>query len=309
MRSLIVDPADRLARPGRAAWRLPWRGAPRKKSGRRGFAPAFRFVGQGVFRRVAALAVVAGLAGVIAFPGVLLRALAGVLEPVGVAAATVMEKYGLSVASIEVVGSARTGREELLAAIGVSPGQPILLVDLDGLRRRVEALAWVESATVARLLPGVLRVSINERQPFALWQRDGRTVLIDKSGAVIAGADPSQHARLPRVVGPGAAPLAAELVASLAVEPDLFRRVDNAILVRGRRWDVELADGVVVRLPEDGKRQAWLKLAALEREQGVLGWDIVAVDLRDPDRVVVRFNAPVPGTIPGAARKAVGKET
>jgi cell division protein FtsQ len=304
MRSLTPDPADRLA-PGRKRWRLFRRAAPRNKSGRRGFAPVFRFVGQGLIRRVAALAILAGLAAVIAWPGVWLRALVGVMEPVGVAAASAMEKYGLSVTAIEVVGSARTGRDELLAAIGVSPGHPILLVDLDGLRRRVEALPWIETATVARQLPGVVRVSVVERLPFALWQRDGRTVLIDKSGAVIAGADAAAHGRLPRVVGPGAAPLAAELVASLAVEPDLFRRVENAILVRGRRWDVELADGVVVRLPEDGKRQAWLKLAALEREQGVLSWDIVAVDLRDPDRVVVRFNAPAAAI----TRRLPGKET
>jgi len=305
MRSLILDPADRLTPPRRKRWRLPWRRpATKSQPRRRGLAPAFRFVGQGLLRRVGALAVLATLAGAVAWPGLWLRALAALIEPVGAVAVGALETAGPAVASIEVLGRERIGQEELLRAIGVAPGSPILSVDLDHVRLRLEALAWIETATVARQLPGILRVRVVERVPFALWQRYGHTVLIDKSGAVIAGADATAHGHLPRVVGPGAAPAAAELIAGLAIEPELFRRVENATLVRGRRWDVELADGVVVRLPEDGMRQAWLKLAALERQQGVLSWDIVAVDLRDPDRVVVRFAAPA-----AAARRSPGKET
>jgi cell division protein FtsQ len=44
-----------------------------------------------------------------------------------------------------------------------------------------------------------------------------------------------------------------------------------------------------VRLPEDGADEAVRRLERLAREQKLLDKDIIAVDLRQPDRVTVRL--------------------
>ena len=58
--------------------------------------------------------------------------------------------------------------------------------------------------------------------------------------------------------------------------------------VGGRRWNLRFAGGIDVRLPEENAAQAWARLAELERKQRLLGRDVIVVDMRLPDRLVVR---------------------
>ena len=55
--------------------------------------------------------------------------------------------------------------------------------------QRIETLSWVEQATVERRLPDTIVVNMEERRPFAIWQNDGKFVLIDRDGQVVAHQD------------------------------------------------------------------------------------------------------------------------
>lgn len=220
------------------------------------------------------------------------------------AAAAATTYAGLSLQDIELIGREHVPAATVLAATGLQRGDAILFVDLDALRARVEAIGWIASATIERRLPGTIRIEVVERRPFARWQVEGKTALIDRSGVVLERDDPEQYRELLRVVGPGAAKAAAALFSMLATEPALGARVVNAIRVRDRRWDLEFDNGVVARLPENNMQEAWKRLASMDRDQKVLARDIVALDLRLSDRVVVRMTPEA-----ATARKTPGKNT
>ncbi len=57
----------------------------------------------------------------------------------------------------------------------------------------------------------------------------------------------------------------------------------------GRRWTLKVDNGIDVRLPEQGASAALARLARLEREHKLLDRDVIAIDLRMADRVVVRL--------------------
>jgi len=208
---------------------------------------------------------------------------------------------GLAVGEVLVEGRERTGRELILETLAVGQGYPILAIDLRDSRARLEALPWVRSAEVERHLPGLIYVRLEERRPLALWQLDGRFSVIDDSGQVIPGASAESFADLPLVVGPDAPQRAAELLAMLRAEPALNELVVAAVRVGGRRWNIRLAGGIDVRLPEAEPAAAWAQLARIEREQGVIKNNVVMIDLRLKDRLVVRTTSgakgggPVPG--------------
>jgi cell division protein FtsQ len=211
---------------------------------------------------------------------------------------------GFAIAEVELAGREHVAAESVLAASGLRRGDPILFVDLAALRNRIEQIGWVASATIERRLPDTIHIAIVERRPFARWQIEGKTVLIDRQGVVLERDHPEQYRDLLRVVGPGASRAAAALFQMLGTEPGIGQRVVNAVRVRDRRWDLEFDNGVQVRLPEDGVAEAWARLAKLQREQRVLERDIAALDLRLGDRVVVRLT---PEAV--AARKTPGKNT
>ncbi len=94
---------------------------------------------------------------------------------------------GFKVNEILVVGRSETTQKELLAAVRLARGAPILAFDLQAVKKRIEALAWVKSASVERMLPDTVLLNVIERQPLALWQHKGRFALIDHEGTVIHG--------------------------------------------------------------------------------------------------------------------------
>ena len=103
-----------------------------------------------------------------------------------------------------------------------------------------------------------------------------------------SGLDRFRH--LVTLVGDDAPKGAPELLALLATEPQLERRVTAAIRVGERRWNLQMDNGIDVRLPETDIGAAWTQLAQLERDQKVLGRDVVTIDLRLPDRFVIRVS-------------------
>ena len=213
---------------------------------------------------------------------------------------------GLELDDVLVEGRKRTERSVVLETLGVVRGQPILAVDPHAAKARLERLPWIRGATVERRLPDVIHVRLVERQPLARWQNQGRIAVIDRRGEVIPGADPKSFARLLVVVGEGAADRTPDLLAMLNGEPELRSRVSAAVWVRGRRWNLRLDDSIDVRLPEQNPGAAWAELARAQREHGVLRRDVAVVDLRLPDRLVVRTTSEAaPKRAPGRG----GEET
>jgi cell division protein FtsQ len=112
-------------------------------------------------------------------------------------------------------------------------------------------------------------------------------VLVDTEGVVVTTEQLERYGNLILVVGDEAPKHTAELLGVLDGQPALRRRVQSAVWVSGRRWDVHLDDGILVELPETGTAQAWARLADIERDHALLAREIVKVDLRLADRVVV----------------------
>lgn len=223
-------------------------------------------------------------------------------EALKVGAIAASGNLGLRVADVAVSGRERTSRDELLSALDVRRGDPIIGFDANAARERLEALPWVRSARVERSLPDVIRVDIVERRPLALWQVDKRLQVIDQEGQVIRVADKRPFRALPLIVGPDAANHAPGLLDLLRGEPELARRLTAAIRVAERRWNVRLDDRIEVRLPAQDIAVAWSRLAAMERTRSVLGRDIVAVDLRLPDRLVVQLAPEAKPRTPGPGK-------
>ena len=88
-----------------------------------------------------------------------------------------------------VEGRKNTPREVLLGSLGVHMGQPLLAIDPVDMKKRLQSLGWIRSATVERRLPDALYVRITEDYPAALWQQSGTFRLIDRDGHLISDVD------------------------------------------------------------------------------------------------------------------------
>ncbi|MDR3514399.1 MAG: cell division protein FtsQ/DivIB [Azospirillaceae bacterium] len=200
-------------------------------------------------------------------------------------------RVGFKVSDVQVVGRVETERDAIMAALTVSRDDPILQFSPEAARIELERLPWVASARVERRLPATIYVQLVERQPLALWQKDNKLYLIDRDGKMLTDRDLGRYSDLPILVGADAPQQAPELLATLARFPAIARRVEAAIRIGGRRWDLRINNGVEIRLPEANIGAALQHLADAQAKTPLLDDDIVAIDLRLPDRMAIQTSA------------------
>lgn len=208
---------------------------------------------------------------------------------------------GWRVRNVIIEGRTNTPEPVLRAALGVSRGDPVLGFSPAEARARIESLPWIESAAVQRRLPGTVIVALTERRPYAVWQNQGRFVLIDRTGEVLTDHDVGQFQALPLIVGTGAPEHAAELLDALAQYPALSAKLVAAVRVGDRRWNLQMQNGIEVLLPEGHAAAALQRLDTLQHSHNLLGRPLQVIDFRLPDRLVIR---PQPSPHPGESSSA-----
>jgi cell division protein FtsQ len=197
---------------------------------------------------------------------------------------------GFRIAAISLTGPKEVSREEILTTAGVTGHASLLFLDADAARVRLMANPWIADAAVSKLYPDRLQITITERQAFALWQQDGRVSVIATDGTVLEPFVEDRYRGLPLVVGKGAELQAKDFLAVVARYPEIRSELRAFVLVAERRWNLRLKNGIDVRLPESNVERAFDRLVMLDREKKLLSRDIIAVDLRLPDRVTVRLS-------------------
>lgn len=195
---------------------------------------------------------------------------------------------GFRVATLEVRGASSFSEPYVRAALAVPEGASILGLNLADLRARAETVGWIHSATVTRLLPDTLVVTVAERPRLAVWQSGGVAQVVDPEGHVIPEADPGRFPDLPLVVGQGAAEAAAAILPLIQSRPALMKRTEALVRVDGRRWDVRLKDGGLIQLPATGEDAALIQLDQLDQRSRLLELGFARIDLRDPQAVAIR---------------------
>lgn len=159
-------------------------------------------------------------------------------------------------------------------------GAGLVSVDLDAVREAIEALPWVDSATVQRAWPRGLHVTVIEQVAAARWGKNG---LLNVRGELFASDARHIPQELPQLSGPeGTERLVAEryLAAQSRLAGSGLRLTALRLDARGA-WELDLSNGVTVRLGRkevDERFERFASSAAklvAQRAQ-----DIVYVDMR-----------------------------
>jgi cell division protein FtsQ len=199
-------------------------------------------------------------------------------------------RAGMRISSIALSGEKQLSRAAILDLAGVDEQSSLPCLDASDTRKALMRNPWIAEATVLKLYPGRLQVSVTERIPLALWQKEGAVNVIAKDGTVLEAYNGSRFADLPLVVGNGAEKQARDFLDVVARYPLVQDNVEAAVLVAQRRWNLVLKSGLDVRLPDADVEQALQQLVALDRDKKILSRDITVIDLRFEDRVIVQLS-------------------
>jgi cell division protein FtsQ len=252
-----------------------------KPSGRRGSAPS------GVARLGVRAAAIVGMAAYAAWTAVSL----------------VLQAPALQVGHITVRGQHRLSSGEVLALVDGLRGQNILTLELDVWRERLLSSPWVAEASLRRVLPATVEVTVRERQPMGIARIANTLYLVDADGVIVDEYGPSYaDVNLPiidglasrttgggAVVNPARAALARAVLTALAARPDLEKQLSQ-IDVSDPHNAVVMLDGdtTLLRIGESDfttRLQQYLDLGPALRARIA---EIDYVDLRFDERLYVR---------------------
>ena len=160
--------------------------------------------------------------------------------------------------NIQATGLTEVSRAQLLPVFGEDIGRNVFFVPLSERRRELEAIPWIERATVMRLLPDQIRVQVVERQPVAFTRQGQQIGLVDANGVLLempAASMAAHHYSFPVVTGidPGDPP--ASRKARMAVYGRMMAELDaNNQHFSEQVSEIDLTDPEDARvlMPEQG---------------------------------------------------------
>jgi len=153
--------------------------------------------------------------------------------------------------NIQATGLAEVSRAELLPVFGEDIGRNIFFVPLAERRKQLEQIPWVEHATVMRLLPDQIRVSVVERQPVAFVRQGGQIVLVDANGVLLtmpAAMMAQHHYSFPVLTGVDPA----DSQAARKQRVDLYMRLMGELDANGQHFSTQISE-IDLTDPEDAR--------------------------------------------------------
>ncbi|WP_375607007.1 MULTISPECIES: cell division protein FtsQ/DivIB [unclassified Bartonella] len=203
---------------------------------------------------------------------------------------TIILDSSFVVTHVDISGNKRLAKQDIFKILKLDVAPSIFTFDVERARSLLEKQPWVQSANVQKIYPNRMRISIVEREPYAIWQHDGIMDIVDNTGRVIVPFKGEIVRDLPLVVGQGAQNAAKVFIQALSVYPEVYDRIRAFVWVGDRRWDLVLNNGMRVMLPENGALERLFSLFSSGTMQDLLSRDILSVDLRLADRITVSLS-------------------
>ena len=213
--------------------------------------------------------------------------LEGDQNPVRVLNGKVAAYFGYAAGEISVSGLKHHKPRDLLHALGIGLHDSLIGFDSRRAKRALENVDWVQHAEVRRIYPNQLEIDVVEREPLAIWQRDGEFYVIDKLGSAFTSLEARDVKGKIVVTGEGAHKHVFDLVNHIEAHDGLKSRIAAAGWIGDRRWNLYLKSGMVVMLPEKDLAAGLEKFAKLDTRFHLSEKAVSRVDLRLADRVVI----------------------
>ncbi len=197
---------------------------------------------------------------------------------------------GFQMRNIDLTGVERMNRLKVYEQVMEYRGTPMPLLDLAAIRADLKRMPWIAEARVSRQLPDKLVIDIQERTPHAVLVKPDRLVLIDRHGVELDPIAEKDAEGMLRISGAGAKKQIDSLDRILAAAPALQPQIASAHRIGERRWNIVFKTGQILALPqgEDEAAEAFIDFAKLDGLYRLLGGKATVIDLRVPDRYVLR---------------------
>tara|TARA_B100000029_G_scaffold281551_1_gene275586 strand:+ start:159 stop:842 length:684 start_codon:yes stop_codon:yes gene_type:complete len=163
-------------------------------------------------------------------------------------------------------------------------GQNLLFLEKDLIINNLREIDFIENIKIAKKLPNELIVIFEEIIPVALYEKNSEKFLISSSGKLVKIANHKKYNDLPQVYQMDSVEEFVIFYSMLREAKFPIDLIKNFIFYKIGRWDLELSDETIVKLPSANVNKSLKKLNLLFKS-GYLG-NVNLIDLRVENQII-----------------------
>lgn len=167
--------------------------------------------------------------------------------------------------------------------------ESIFLIPIEKIQSYLESIDCVASANISRQLPSRIEIKVKNKEPIAIWQYQKNFFFINEDNSLMKIRNSKNLMDFIIVTGENAFKHTKNLINIISVDKDMFDKVDAAMRVGNRRWDIKLVGGLIIKLPEKNPELAWDKFLEIKDSNQIRQKKrIKVVDLRIKDKIYIK---------------------
>ncbi len=200
------------------------------------------------------------------------------------------DKYQYSLSVVNINGLNNINEDEILNLIKPYKDSSIFLIPIKKIAKKISQNNWVKSINIQSNYKDTIEINIDESKPIGIYTTGIQNILFSDDLKILENIanNEKRFSALIKFEGKNSIHESIKLIDSF---PDDFQQyVDKAFLINQRRWDIELKNSILLKLPENNIKEAlenYKKIYINFSNEELI--EIESIDLRMKQKIILKY--------------------
>ena len=200
------------------------------------------------------------------------------------------DKYQYSLSVVNINGLNNINEDEILNLIKPYKGSSIFLIPIKKIAKKISQNNWVKSINIQSNYKDTIEINIDESKPIGIYTTGIQNILFSDDLKILENIanNEKRFSALIKFEGKNSLHESIKLIDSFP--DDFIQYVDKAFLINQRRWDLELKNSILLKLPENNIKEAlenYKKIYINFSNEELI--EIESIDLRMKKNIILKY--------------------
>ena len=200
------------------------------------------------------------------------------------------DKYQYSLSVVNINGLNNINEDEILNLIKPYKDSSIFLIPIKKIAKKISQNNWVKSINIQSNYKDTIEINIDESKPIGIYTTGIQNILFSDDLKILENIanNEKRFSALIKFEGKNSIHESIKLIDSFP--DDFIQYVDKAFLINQRRWDLELKNSILLKLPENNIKEAlenYKKIYISFSNEELI--EIESIDLRMKQKIILKY--------------------
>lgn len=200
------------------------------------------------------------------------------------------DKYQYSLSVVNINGLNNINEDEILNLIKPYKDSSIFLIPIKKIAKKISQNNWVKSINIQSNYKDTIEINIDESKPIGIYTTGIQNILFSDDLKILENIanNEKRFSALIKFEGKNSIHESIKLIDSFP--DDFIQYVDKAFLINQRRWDIELKNSILLKLPENNIKEAlenYKKIYINFSNEELI--EIESIDLRMKKNIILKY--------------------